>query len=153
MNYSKKLYCLLLSDFPGLSITPFDNSLKPLFCIYIIKYYFINTVIDLDTTKLASNILCGKFQRITTAEFKFVSLSKVTLPPQVIVIGCIIFEIPILYDESISLTGIIDTNATSIGCYNIVFNDGTVSSNYNSSTNLLFYYCLLNIIFSLKLLR
>ena len=126
MNSSKKPYCLLLSDFAVFSITPFDTSLKPLIFIYTIKDYFINIVIELETTKVASARICAMFQPFTTAEIKLVSLSKFTLPSQVIVIGCIVFERPISYGESIFRAGIIDINATSIGCYNIAFNNGTV---------------------------
>ena len=91
MNYSKNPYCLLLLYFLGFSITPFDTSLKPLSCIYTIEDYFINISIELDTTKISSARLFGTFQPFTIAEIKLVSLSEVTIPSQVIVIGCIIF--------------------------------------------------------------
>ena len=80
------------------------------------------------------------------------SLSKITLPSQVILIVCVIFWRYISYDESIFHTGIIATNATSILCNKIAFSDGTVSSSFISSTNLPFSYRLLIIIFSFKLL-
>ena len=43
------------------------------------KDYFMNTVINLDITKIAYDRICGTFQTFNNAKIKWVPLSEVTI--------------------------------------------------------------------------
>ena len=147
MSFLTESYCLLLSEFPGFSTASCDVPLMPLCCIYTINKFFVTTVMEPKIKKHISLILRGLFQHFSPTTIKYVFSSEVIHALTEINIGSVITEKPASCNTSIYLMGIGSTSSKTIGCYNITFNDGSVSFVELATTVVYFHYVVPNNLF------
>ena len=147
MIFLTESYCLLLSEFPGFSTASCDVPLMPLYFIYTIDKFFITTVMEPEIKKYISLILRGLFQHFFSTTIKSVFNFEVIHASTEINIGSIIIEKPASCNTSIYLMGIVSTSSKTIRCYNITFNDGSVSFVDLSTNVVYFHYVVPNIMF------